>query len=32
MKSRLLFLVVALTLMAAWLGQFFPGSWPDGYY
>jgi hypothetical protein len=32
MKAKLLFLSVSLALMAAWLGKFFPNSWPDGHY
>jgi hypothetical protein len=32
MKPRLIYLVVTLTLLAAWVGKFVPGSWPDGYH
>jgi hypothetical protein len=32
MKPRLTLLLVSLTLLAAWVGSFFPNrSWPDGY-
>ena len=32
MKPRLMLLLVTFTLLAAWLGRFFPSSWPDGHY
>ncbi len=31
MRPKLMLLLVNLTLLAAWLGNFTPNSWPDGY-
>lgn len=31
MKFRLLVLLTNLALLAAWIGGFFPNSWPDGH-
>lgn len=31
MKPKLLLLLLNLALLAAWLGRFAPGSWPDGH-
>lgn len=30
MKPRLLFMLINLALLAAWLGKVFPNSWPEG--
>ncbi len=32
MKVKLITLSVSLALLAAWAGNFFPNSWPDGHY
>ena len=31
MKPELILLLVNLALLAAWLGNFAPMSWPDGH-
>ncbi len=32
MRARLIYLVVTLASLAAWLGGFSRDSWPDGYF
>jgi hypothetical protein len=31
MKAKLTFLLATAALLAAWVGEFAPMSWPDGY-
>jgi hypothetical protein len=32
MRLKLLLLIVNMAVLAAWLGQFVPSSWPDGHF